>query len=425
MSLRAAIKTTLQRTVGLLGYRIIRADWFDEEYGYHRSPAFFTDVNFRDTPPRMGRGNGKHGIEVSAMEEGKTQPKQEASPARRGQPAIEVAPIVDLPYPNVNLGEVFNPVPAILAAPEFAQLTEFFAETPTARRALSALVGQALMYAVIRNLRPDHVVEIGTYKGGVTEVLARAVQTTGATLHTVSPFDAARFQPLYLAWPEALRKHVRYYPLDSMAFFMRLDQQKIRPNLVFIDGNHDLEFVTFDLLAAARRLQPGGFIFVDSVSQAGPFLATMDFLAHQAQWHVCGTRTGSRDPTKAFDRERATIDQTDFIVLRAPFNHFIGQRPMTFGEVDWTGPILKGIRLRIAEPANGTLYTQTILRGFSEAYIEEAIGECATVLDRQMSDVDVTLPLMVKDGYNRYQLETWFVWIGNGPLPLREIPQPF
>src|SRR5438552_4105829 len=97
-------------------------------------------------------------------------PQQSAQASRPGQPVIEVAPITDVPYPKVDFSQVVNPIPAMLQAPEFAQTMQYFRENPSASRALTALVGQALLYATIRNLRPEHVVEIGTYKGGVTEV---------------------------------------------------------------------------------------------------------------------------------------------------------------------------------------------------------------------------------------------------------------
>jgi len=38
---------------------------------------------------------------------------------------------------------------------------------------------QALLYTIIRNQRPEHVVEIGTYKGGTSETLGRALMWSG------------------------------------------------------------------------------------------------------------------------------------------------------------------------------------------------------------------------------------------------------
>ena len=106
----------------------------------------------------------------------------------------------------------------------------YFADSPSATRALLTPKAQALLFAIIRNLRPEHVVEIGTYKGGTAEGMARAVQANGhGMVHTVSPFDVERFEPIAARWPAELRLHMRYHPIDSMAFFMVTDHERIRP----------------------------------------------------------------------------------------------------------------------------------------------------------------------------------------------------
>jgi hypothetical protein len=212
-----------------------------------------------------------------------------------------------------------------------------------------------------------------------------------------------------------------------MAFLMRLDRQGIRPDIVYIDGSHELEFVTFDLQASARRLRPGGFIFVDNVTQAGPYLAAMDFAAGHPEWTVCGTRSGTKDATKAFDRGRAVIDGTDLIAFRAPAHYFLGQRPMTFGESSWPRPTIEGLKISIATPNRGKLHVQCILRGFGNAAIEEVIGEAAATIDDSMSNLEVAFgkPISVNGDLARFQVESWFVWLGDRPLALNAAPEPF
>src|SRR5262245_45771013 len=103
---------------------------------------------------------------------------------------IDIKPIADVAYPQIDLAGLPNPVPAILAAPEFARTCEFFADNPASSRSLVSALSQALLYAVIRNLKPTHVVEIGTFRGGTTEAMSRAVHANGhGTVHTVGPFD--------------------------------------------------------------------------------------------------------------------------------------------------------------------------------------------------------------------------------------------
>jgi predicted O-methyltransferase YrrM len=374
--------------------------------------------------PEMKRIKQRKG---AAAETG-TMEKEAGLAATPHRSAVDVSPIIDVPFAKVDLGQVVNPFPAILQSPEFAKTKKFFAESPSAARTLSSIASQALLYSVVRNVCPHHIFEIGTFNGGVSEALARGIQQNGyGTLHTGSPFDAARFLPIYHQWPQLLRRQVRYYQVDSMAFLMRLDRQGIRPDIVYIDGNHDLEFVTFDLQASARRLRPGGFIFVDGVTQAGPYLAAMDFAASHPEWPMCGTRSGSKDATKAFDRGRAIIDDTDLIAFRAPANYFLGRRPMTFGESSWPRPTINGIKLSIAIPNRGKLHLQCILRAFSEASIEEVIGEAAAAIDDRMSTLEVAFstPISVSADLAQFRVESWFVWLGDEPLALDAVPEPF
>src|SRR5437879_9184182 len=106
----------------------------------------------------------------------------ESDPAENSQArdrSLQVIPITDISCPALDLDRVANPVPAIMRSAEFVQTKRFFAESPSASRSLLTDVAQALLYSVIRSLRPEHVVEIGTYKAGTAEGLARAVLANG------------------------------------------------------------------------------------------------------------------------------------------------------------------------------------------------------------------------------------------------------
>ena len=60
--------------------------------------------------------------------------------------------------------------------------------------------------AIIRNLRPDHVFEIGSYKAGTTEALCRALQANGhGLLHTVDPFRGDYIAATIAHWPTELQ----------------------------------------------------------------------------------------------------------------------------------------------------------------------------------------------------------------------------
>lgn len=338
---------------------------------------------------------------------------------------------MDIPYPVIDLRKVADPVPAILCSPEYAETVRFFETTPGAERALIPPAAQALIYTVIRNMRPKHVVEIGTWKGGTTETLSLGIQGFDfeANVHTASPYDAARFLPTYHRWPLWLRRPVRYYQVDSMTLFMRLDHRRVRPDVVVIDGHHDFEFALFDVLAAARRVSRGGFIFLNGVSQTGPYLAAMDFFKLHPEWIDCGAipALGPDADMRAVDGSRSRLPLMDFIVLRAPYDQFVGARPETRGEIEWPEPIAHGIRLSLAAPNRGTLFAQCILRGFSDAKITEVMTEARLAIDGGTGTIDLTFPepLTTDSGMDRYFVEPCLAWRGDSPLKLLREVEPF
>jgi hypothetical protein len=246
-------------------------------------------------------------------------------------------------------------------------------------------------------------------------------------VHTVSPYDVARFHPIYTRWPEPLRKTLRYYPMDSMSFFMRLDEQKFRPGLVLIDGNHDYEFANFDLQASASRMARGGFVFVTKVGQAGPHLAVQDFIRDHPEWHDCRVISPSGNATKAFDPDRTTIPDADLVVLRAPSSYFAGSRPMTFGENPWSEPVLRGLRLSVAANSRpGTLYVQCILRVFSDQRIDELVGETSRAIDGT-GEIDIVFDRQLQSDleFTHCRVEPWLIWTGSEPLALSRPPEPY
>jgi hypothetical protein len=129
---------------------------------------------------------------------------------KKTTPTALFGPVVDDPFPHVDLAGEADPVAAMIAAPEFDRTLRYFAQDVGATRSLLPHTARALLYATIRNLRPDDVVEIGTYQGSTAEVLGRALQANGhGMLHTVSPYDAERFAPVFAQWPNEVRAYAR------------------------------------------------------------------------------------------------------------------------------------------------------------------------------------------------------------------------
>ena len=339
---------------------------------------------------------------------------------------LAVHPITDIACPSFDLARVDDPVKEVLSSKEFETTTRFFSDNPAAQRSLVSGEAQALLYCIIRNLRPDHVFEIGSYKAGTTEALCRALQANGhGILHTVDPFRGDYVAATIAHWPTELLRHVSIHPLSSMDFYMEMERQTVRPGVVFVDGNHDYEFALFDIGRAARYMTPGGFIFVDNVAQPGPFFAARDFLSANPGWREVGGSTEGYDASRSFDRKRSAIPSTDFIVLRAPSAHIVSDRPTTFGRTRWWSPTVKGIELQLGSPAaTGLLDLQVVLRGFGVQPVE-MIGETSLRLQGSSGSVSVPLEITAQGQFTYFTVEPWLVWRGDQPLAITAPPKPY
>jgi predicted O-methyltransferase YrrM len=386
----------------------------------HRLSREYRDSMLKTIRQAIARLAGRGGPDADQAEH---QPPADIQPTAG---PIAVHPLTDIPCPDVNLRQAANPIAEIFASPVFARTQQFFGDSPALGRSLVSGTSQAVIHAIIRNLRPDHVFEIGTYKGGTTEAMSRALHANGSgTMHTVGPFDSDHFLPVLDAWPNELQQRVRFYPEASMDFYMRMEREKIRPGLVFVDGNHDYEFALFDIQCAARSIMPGGFIVVDNVSQAGPYYAAVDFLRENPAWLDCSFRPDrGLDPAKAFDPNRSGIPESDFIVLRAPASHLVGVRPRTFGEILVPLPRVNGIELSLAAPQRGTLHVQCILRGFSARGHAEVTGRVSVDVDGTSTTVAAMFetPIIVENEFDHYRAEPWLIWMGARSLELNAEP---
>jgi hypothetical protein len=294
-----------------------------------------------------------------------------------------------------------------------------------AERSLLSPVARALIFTLVRATRPEHAIEIGTFRGGTAEVIATALEANGhGRLHTIGPFDGHHFLGFHKSWPSPVRRRATFYECASMPFFMTAKKKGIRAGLVFVDGNHDYEYALFDICSAARLMTPGGFLLVDNVSQAGPYFAAADFLAMDPGWTECATDTTGRDISKAFDRERRGIPHTDLMILKAPTAPRVHARPMSWGESRWHHNSVRGVKINV-EPHNaGVLHVQCVLRGFSAAEQPEAVAETTLSLDGTGGEflAQFGAPLTVATGCDSYRVEPWLVWEGAAPLPLRGLP---
>jgi predicted O-methyltransferase YrrM len=341
---------------------------------------------------------------------------------------VTVKPLAPIPHPTLDIAAATDPIAAILAAPEFKDTVRWFADNPAAQRSLVSPDTQALLFAMVRNLKPAHVFEIGTYRCGSSEAICRALYENGVgTLHTVDPFGRGIVPGILLKWPEPMRRHVHYHALDSMAFYMLMTSIRASADVIFIDGNHEYEFALFDLQAAARHLAPGGFLLLDNVSQPGPFFAAVDFMRANRGWQECGDSLSRYRTSHPFDRNRTTIHNTDLLVLRAPRHIVVAERPQTTGQRLFRDRRVSGMTLAITSRAtSGTLTAQCVLRGFGRTLVE-VVGETSLTLADTEQDVTIRFsPPIVLDGeFAHATVEPWLAWDGEAALLLAEPPAVF
>jgi predicted O-methyltransferase YrrM len=288
-----------------------------------------------------------------------------------------------------------------------AALVEYFCSFEHWKSGLLSAYSLAWLYQLVRAKKPQHIVEIGTFKGWTAQVLAYAAHANGCgTVHTVGPFDEHNFEPLLAQWPDELRCRLQYYPTNSMEFFQTAQVKQLAVDLVLVDGAHEYEFALFDIQCAARALTPGGYIFIDNISQPGPYQAVLDFCARNPRWESWGLPPSSRC---AYDPHRSTLYGTDLAVLKRPRQLIIGNRPILVFQMPWDRNTVCGVSLPITDAAAPTcVFVQCALRGFSQNRQQEIFGESSAMYP--LTTVRFTPPLMVEHA-DHYSVEV-FVWHG-------------
>jgi predicted O-methyltransferase YrrM len=319
---------------------------------------------------------------------------------------------------------VDDPVAAICGSPEFSEVLTYFENNASMQRALVSPHVHALVYSIVRNLDPQHVIEIGVYKCATREAIARALAAGNAgTIHAVDPFRPAYIFEILSRWPPELFTRVRLHAADSVTFFATLGMPKIEPSLVFVDGNHDYEFAYFDICSAARVSSPRGFLLVDNIAQPGPALALQDFLARNPGWLECGGKLAS--VVKAYDRNRTQITNTDLAMLRAPLDVIVTRRPRTFGQTIRESSALDGLDLEVREvPAEGLLEAQVIVRGFGDAPAEQIYESSALLRAGETGRKTLTFDSgsSMAGKFTHYTEEICLSWQSDAPLRLGTKP---
>ncbi len=319
----------------------------------------------------------------------------------------------------------------IAAAPSLQEATERFRHFPSG--ALTLPAGRAYMHQLIRTLKPDLALEIGTFKAGTTELMVRALlENKNGKLITIDPFGNDRVPPILKGWPKELHGYVAFSPVNSMELFMIAADQGLMFDLVFIDGDHSYPYASFDLDASAKRLVPGGVIVLDDYDQPGVYQAAKDFLARNPGWEeIAGVFNGADSPDP-FGSMRPSVADSGFLVLTAPTDVFISDRPASFESRRAAEPTLTGFALERA-PGNckGTLHANVFWRSFSPSDQEQLQTTVSTSLDASPGLLEINLPkplVTTFDPADSHRMAEIVLWwqpqVPGTPLHLLEAPRP-
>jgi predicted O-methyltransferase YrrM len=318
----------------------------------------------------------------------------------------------------------------------YGRAFRYFSDYPA--RSFMSDHSRAVLYSLVRMMRPGLIAEIGTLHAGTTEVFARALHENGAgVVHTADPYGGERCPAIIAQWPLELQKHVQFHAKSSMDFFARMLLESKTFDIVLVDGNHDYEFALFDLQLAARTIRPNGVVVMDNAEQAGPFKAARQFLKENPAWREIGDSIARYDPLRPFERDRASLPETTFVLLQAPGYLSIGEGPHSWGQRWIDTPRLDGLAATVVGAASGTLFYHVYLRGFANGnrWVEEVRHEGSVRIDAPVSGktvehrfdraMSVTAPSEFDDALYTLELDlSWQADPGTSQLALEALPQP-
>src|SRR3990167_1203230 len=122
-------------------------------------------------------------------------------------------------------------------------------------------------------------VEVGVYKGGFTEILAK----TGLTIYGVDPWLAYDEYPYYGKPNEQWREDANFeesierlknYPNCTLIRKTSMEAIKEFPDnsidFVYIDGNHSFKYVAEDICDWTKKVKEGGFVCGHDYIYANP-----------------------------------------------------------------------------------------------------------------------------------------------------------
>lgn len=133
-------------------------------------------------------------------------------------------------------------------------------------RMLSGHYQGRILSLLSKLIRPNCILEIGTFTGYATLCLAEGLRNEGI-IHTIDINEELEDRIRAYFEASAHRDQIQYHIGDALEIIPKLD---IQPDLVFIDADKKSNAVYFDLIF--DRLSPGAVILIDNVLWSGKVL---------------------------------------------------------------------------------------------------------------------------------------------------------
>lgn len=130
-------------------------------------------------------------------------------------------------------------------------------------------------YIISRFGYPEAVVEIGCYYGKTTSQLVHMIapRNPNLTYYAIDPFDTSidvgedleMIHDMFIKNLEhfAFKNNIIFYREKSFDSLIKLRNNKVTPQLIYIDGDHTAGTVLNDLVLSFDILTPGGVIVCD------------------------------------------------------------------------------------------------------------------------------------------------------------------
>jgi len=168
------------------------------------------------------------------------------------------------------------------------------------------------LYDLASGLPRDHpvVVEIGSWQGKSSLVLAKAIQRKAdPVLYCIDPFDASgdarshadyhsREAELTRTLREVFEDNMRKHQVESVVRILPGYSHEFAPgfgepiDLLFIDGNHEYQCVRRDFRDWSPLIKIGGFVALHDATKAGPSRVIAEEIVGSPLWTVTSRTRG-------------------------------------------------------------------------------------------------------------------------------------